>query len=169
MEESVDAGHWPDAVNAGQTKESMANIAAVLKAEISRVARKEVRAETEAIKKAASSHRSDIAELKRRVQALEQEFRRLGKLTVKVAPQPAEVAGADKLRFSAKGLASQRRRLGLSAEECGLLVGASGQSVYNWEAGGARPRAKLIPAIAALRSMGKKDAAARIAALKDGK
>ena len=68
-------------------------------------------------------------------------------------------------RFSAKGLISQRKRLGLSANECGLLVGASGQSVYNWESGSARPQAKHLTALAGLRSMGKKEAAARLAAL----
>jgi len=143
----------------------MANIATVLKSEISRVARKEVRAETETMKKAASTHRSDIAALKRRVQTLEQELRRLGKTAAKAAPRASEEVASGKIRFSAKGLASQRRRLGLSAEECGLLVGASGQSVYNWEAGSARPRPKLLPAIAALRSLGKKEAAARLSTI----
>ena len=66
-------------------------------------------------------------------------------------------------RFSAKSLASQRRRLGLSAHDCGLLLGTSGQAVYNWEAGKARPRAKHMPAIAALRTLGKKDAMAVLA------
>jgi len=34
-------------------------------------------------------------------------------------------------RFTAKSTASQRRRLGFSATECGLLIGASAQSVHN--------------------------------------
>ena len=68
------------------------------------------------------------------------------------------------IRFSAKSLASQRRRLGLSAAECGLLVGTSAQSIYNWEAGKVRPRARHLVAIAALRTLGKKDAAAHLAA-----
>jgi DNA-binding transcriptional regulator YiaG len=69
------------------------------------------------------------------------------------------------LRFSAKGLASQRRRLGLSAEACGALVGATGQSVYKWESGKIRPRARHLPAIAALRKMGRREAAARLTEL----
>ena len=145
----------------------MANIAAVLKSEISRVARKEIRTETEPLKKGVSAHRSDIAALKRRVQALEQELRRLGKVTAKAAPEAAEVASSDELRFSAKGLASQRRRLGLSAEDCGLLVGASGQSIYNWEAGKARPRSKHLTAIASLKTMGKKEVTAQLASRKE--
>ena len=145
----------------------MPNIASVLKDEISRVARKEVRAETQGLKKAVSAYRTEIAALKRRTQALEQEVRRLSKFSAKVAPPPADETASRTLRFSAKGFASQRQRLGLSAENCGLLVGASGQSIYNWEAGKARPRASHLAAIAALRSLGKKEAAARVASLQE--
>jgi DNA-binding XRE family transcriptional regulator len=144
----------------------MANIASLLKTEISRVARKEVRADTLDLKKAVGVYRTEIAALKRRAQALELELRRLSKAYAKAAPVEVQAQPAQKLRFTAKGLASQRRRLGLSAQDCGLLVGASGQSIYNWEEGKARPRAKHLPAIAALRGMGKKQAAARLASLR---
>jgi predicted transcriptional regulator len=145
----------------------MPNIASILKSEIARVARKEVRAGTEQLKKAATAYRSEIAALKRRCQTLEQQLRSVSRSGRKAAPA-AEAAqdGGTQLRFSAKGLASQRRRLGLSAHDCGLLVGASGQSIYKWEDGSARPRAKNVAAIAALRTMGKKEAAARLAGLR---
>lgn len=144
----------------------MTNIASLLKAEISRVARKEVRAETASLKKSVSTYRAEIAALKRRAQALEIALRRLSKAHAKAAPVEAQAPPAQKLRFVAKGLASQRRRLGLSAHDIGLLVGASGQSIYNWEEGSVRPQAKHLPAIAALRTIGKKQAAARLASLK---
>jgi DNA-binding transcriptional regulator YiaG len=147
----------------------MPNIASVLKSEIARVARKELRAETETLKKLVHAHRSEIAALKRRAQALEQELRRLGRRAAKAAPAGEEEQPAKSTRYSAKSLASQRRRLALSAEDCGLLVGASGQSVYNWEAGKARPRDRHLVAIAALRRLGKKEASARLAALRAAK
>jgi len=147
----------------------MPNIASILKSEISRVARKEVRGETASLKKAVSSYRAEIAALKRRAQTLEQQLRQLSKASPKVAPVAADEESSRSLRFSAKGLASQRQRLGLSADDCGLLVGASGQSIYNWEAGKARPRDKLLPGIAALRHLGKKEAAARLVALRAGR
>lgn len=143
----------------------MPNIASVLKSEISRVARKEVRGEVLGLKKAVSAYRAEIAALKRRAQALEQEMRRLSKASAKVAPVATSEVSAQALRFSAKGLASQRRRLGLSARDCGILVGASGQTIYNWEDGKARPRARHLPAIAALRTLGKREATERLAAL----
>jgi len=140
----------------------MPNIAALLKIEISRVARKEIRADTAYLKKAASNYRSEIAALKRRALTLESEVRRLSKATAKAAPAAHEEESGTAHRFSAKGLASQRKRLGLSAHDCGLLVGASGQSIYNWESGSARPRATHMAAIASLRTMGKKEAVARL-------
>lgn len=144
----------------------MPNIANVLKSEIARVARKEVRAETKGLKQAIVPYRAQIAELRRRTRELELQVKRLGRVTAKAASAaPAEDVGERSLRFSAKGLAAQRRRLGLSAQAFGALIGASGQSVYKWEEGKTRPRAKNLPAIAALRTMGKKEAAARLDAL----
>ena len=143
----------------------MPNVASVLKTEISRVARKEVRGETLPLKKAVSASRSEIAALKRRAQAFEQALRRLSKLHMNAAPSVAPGEDSGKSRFSAKSLSSQRRRLGLSAAECGLLLGASDQSVHNWEQGRTRPLARHLPAIAALRGMSKKDATDRLDAL----
>lgn len=141
----------------------MPNIASALKSEITRVARKEIRSEVEGLKKAVSTYRTEIAALKRRAQSLEQELRRLQKSAPKRETLPIDETGKT-LRFSAKGLASQRQRLGLSAEACGLLIGASGQSVYNWEAGKARPRARHLAAIAALRGLSKTQAAEALVA-----
>ena len=146
----------------------MPNIASVLKSEITRIARKEIRAEVEGLKKSVSAYRTEIAALKRRAQALEQELQRLHKSSPKPAPSATDEKGK-KLRFSAKRLAAQRQRLSLSAEAVGLLVGASGQSVYNWEAGKARPRANHLAAIAALRGLSKTQAAEILASRTGGK
>lgn len=144
----------------------MPNIASLLKSEIARVARREVRGEIQRLKKASASYRSEIARLKRRAQALEQQVKRLGKAPARGGAAAAEAERPGQgLRFSAKGLAAQRRRLGLSAEACGALIGASGQSVYKWESGKIRPRAAQLRGIAALRKMGKREAMARLQAL----
>lgn len=144
----------------------MPNIASVLKEEIARVARKEARGETQGLKKASAQYRSDIAALKRRIQALEQQVKRLGKAgSRKAAAASSGEEGGTSLRFSAKGLAAQRRRLGLSAAAVATLLGVSGQSVYKWEDGKTRPRASQIAAIATLRKLSKKEAAARLKAL----
>ncbi|CAN5697192.1 hypothetical protein BH11PSE7_BH11PSE7_16570 [soil metagenome] len=144
----------------------MPNIASVLKEEIARVARKESRGDNLKLKKASAQYRADIAALKRRITALEQLVARLGKSSRRAAPAAAgEADGRSKLRFSAKGLASQRKRLDLSAAQVAALLGVSGQSIYKWEDGKARPRASQLPAIATLRTMTKKQAAAKLAEL----
>ena len=146
---------------------NMPNIASALKTEISRVARKELKAETAALKKAAVAQRKEIAALKRRTLALEQALRRASRGQPRTSSLATDETASGVHRFSAKGLRSQRRRLGISAAECGLLVGASAQSIYNWEQGKARPQAKHLAAIAGLKTLGKKGAAAVIASRAD--
>jgi DNA-binding transcriptional regulator YiaG len=144
----------------------MPNLATTLKSEISRIARKEVRGEVESLKKAVATYRGEIAGLKRRAQALELEVRRLTKARAKAAPVSDEQTSETVRRFSAKGFAKHRQRLGLSAADCGLLLGASGQSIYNWESGEARPQARHLAALAAFRDLGKKAALAHLEAIK---
>lgn len=145
----------------------MSNIASALKNEITRIAAKVVRQQTKGLKTTVSPYRSEIAALKRRVHALEQQLRQ--KVTAVAAKARATDTAQDEtesnFRFSAKGLANHRKRLDLSAKDCGALIGASSLSVYKWESGKARPRAKNIEAIAKLRTMGKKEAAAALALL----
>jgi DNA-binding transcriptional regulator YiaG len=144
----------------------MPNIAAIFKSEISRLARKEVRSEIESLRKAANAYRSDIAALKRRTQSLEQALKANSKIRPVNLEKAVEEAPSKSIRFSAKGLASHRKRLDLSAEDLGLLLNTSSQSIYNWESGAARPRAKHLPAISALKTLGKKDALAILSRLK---
>ena len=137
----------------------MSNVASVLKEEIARVARKEIRRETSSLKTSSTTYRSEIAALKRRVLELERYLRRLGRAGGSAKPNAAsEDSVSPSTRFSPKSIAAQRRRLGLSAAECGLLIGASSQSIYNWEEGNARPRAQHLPAIFALRNLGRRQA-----------
>lgn len=141
----------------------MPNFASVLKDEILRLARKEVRREVEGLKKASAQYRSDIAALKRRVDALEKARARAEKKGDQaVASKGAGEEGAA-IRFSAKGLVSQRQRLGLSAAEMGTLLGVSAQTVYNWESGKSRPRKQQLAVVAAVRKMGKRQITAALA------
>lgn len=146
----------------------MPNIASLLKEEIARVARKQLRGETQNLKKASAQYRADIAALKRRILTLEKQLGRQSRAARKASSTAVEQDDpASGLRFSAKGLLAQRRRLGLSAADVAALLGVSGQSIYKWEDGKTRPRAKQLPAIAQLRQMSKKDAIARLAELSE--
>jgi len=151
----------------------MPNIANVFKAEITRLARKEVRDGGDGLRKTVVAHRAEIAGLKRRVQALEALVKKMAK-EQSAAPRrtPTRVAEAEPdtsrsgLRFRAKGMAANRKRLALSAADFGLLVGTTGQTIYAWESGKAKPRPEALAAIAALRGIGKREVDARLERLK---
>lgn len=141
----------------------MTNIGSVLKSEITRLSKKVVKEWAGPIQSASASHRRQIAALKKQVTELEKQVQRLAKVAgrEKAAVAPEESNGA--IRFQARGLRSLRARLGLSAEDFGRLISVSGQSVYNWEAEKTVPRLAQVKAIAALRSMGKREVTARLA------
>jgi len=143
----------------------MPNLASALKDEIARVARKEIRKETEGLKKASAQFRAEISSLKRRVVDLEKAAARLNKTVGTGKRTLADPDQAPRVRFSAKGLASLRVRFGLSAADMGALLGVSAQTVYNWEAEKTRPRQKQLEAFAAVRGLGKKQVAARLEAM----
>ena len=149
----------------------MSNIGTVLRDEIARLARRTIRGEVGGTKKATAQHRRDIAALKRKVAQLERQVAALVRRTLTrpdtSASSPA--AAGKRMRFVAKGLRSQRNRLGLSAAEFGQLAGVSAQSIYNWERGSAVPRAEQLTRLAALRAIGKREAGARLKSLPSGK
>ncbi|MGY4517383.1 helix-turn-helix domain-containing protein [Lysobacter sp. HA18] len=141
----------------------MPNLNTVLKTEITRLARKEIKTAVDPLRKSNAGYRREIAELKRQVAQLQRQLKASSKTTRAAAP--ADDEGGVRTRFVAKGLKSLRARLGLSAADFGRLVGASGQSVYNWEAGKTVPRDGQQAALAAVRGLGKREAVKRLEAL----
>jgi DNA-binding transcriptional regulator YiaG len=130
--------------------------------EISRIAGKEVRAETQALKKASAQYRSEIAALKRHIAGLEASIKKLSKGQPAKVAKPEEDEKSPALRFRVEGFAALRKKLGLSAADMGKLLGVSVQSVYHWETGKTKPRASQLAAISAVRKMGKKEVAAKL-------
>jgi DNA-binding transcriptional regulator YiaG len=148
-------------------RSAMPNIGAMLKQEITRLSRREIRGQVEATRKASAQYRRHIATLRRQIATLERQMallhRRLGNGSAAAGDSAASASdAAPKLRFVAKGLKAQRARLGLSAADYARLVGVSPQSIYNWEQGQTSPRAAQIAIIAQLRSLGKREAHARL-------
>lgn len=140
----------------------MPNVAALLKQEITRLARKEVRGTAGTLKRTTVQQRHAIAALRRQIAELQRQLAQLGRRLAKGAAAAPSAPETPKVRFVARGLRSQRARLGLSAAEFGKLVGVSAQSIYNWEQGAARPRAAQLGALVALRGIGKRQARERL-------
>ena len=136
----------------------MPNFASALKEEIIRVARKEIRKETEGFKNAAAKFRTENVALRKRVAELEKTVSRLQRMAGGTQAEKVEPGAAPRVRFNAKGLISLRQRLGLSASDLGALMGVSAQTIYNWEAEKSKPRQQQVSSFAALRGIGKKQA-----------
>ena len=140
----------------------MPDVAAVLKEEITRLARKEVKQQVGPLNKTIAEQRRTISGLKRDVASLartqaflqQQEKRRLAE-----APKASAAKG---VRFSPRWVTADRKRLGLSAKDYGLLVGVSGQTIYGWESGKSKPRATALAGWANMRSIGKREASRRL-------
>ncbi|MHB1034999.1 MAG: helix-turn-helix domain-containing protein [Pirellulales bacterium] len=139
----------------------MPNIATVLKDEMRRLAKREIKVNTSTTKGAVAQFRRDIAKLKRQMRA--QEKKRLGQ------PEPVEEDELEGVRFSARSAKAQRERLGLSQQAYATLVGVLPTTIYNCEAGNSRPRKEPFAALVAVRGIGKREATARLEAMKSEK
>jgi DNA-binding transcriptional regulator YiaG len=137
----------------------------VLKAEISRLARKEAKAIVAPIRKPSGATRKALADLKRRVAALEKAVKQANAALAKIpVPQPEPAAGKRNW-ISGKGVKSLRRRLGLSQEAFAKLVGVTPNAVYVWESkpGMLRMRETTKAAVMAVRGLGAREAKVKLA------
>ena len=139
----------------------MPNTVSVLKAEISRLARKEVKAELAATKKATATHRREIAELKRQLRDQAKKIAELERAMATAIPAEPEVDVAN-VRFSPKWVRTHREKLQLYQANYAALVGVSALTIYNWESKRTRPATKQLAAWGAVRALGKREAWARL-------
>jgi DNA-binding transcriptional regulator YiaG len=131
-----------------------------LKSEIARVARKELKDELQALRKVTTSHRSEIAALKRQVKSLANALKaatKTSKAGSKKSQAADEPAAAPGIRYSATRLAALRNKFGITQGQMASLLGVSYLSVHKWEAGAAKPRAAQLQKIALASKMGKRD------------
>lgn len=140
----------------------MSNVVNALKQEVLRLAKREAKAQVGKARKAVSQYRHEVARLKRLLAQREREVKYLRRQAQsdKVQSEDARLAG---VRHSARSVAAQRRRLGLSVADYARLVGVSPLSVYAWEQGRSRPRWTQLIALVAVRGISKKAAMARLA------
>ena len=142
----------------------MANIAGVLRQEIQRLARKEIRTQTDLLRKDNARLKRDVAALKRSVVALERDAKRLVPQVAQLRQKTvkANVEEAQTAKLGPKLIAALRRRLKLTRNEFAKLVGVSPNSVYLWEIGQISPRVEARASIVALRGIGVREARARL-------
>ena len=139
----------------------MPNIASVLKSEITRLARKEIKAELAATKKATTTHRREIAELKRQLKDQAKRIFVLERASATTKRAVPEVDAAN-VRFSPKWVRTHREKIQLSQRDYAALVGVSSLTIYNWESGKTRPAAKQLAAWGTVKALGKREAWKRL-------
>lgn len=128
----------------------MPDVAQVLKAEIRRVARSEIKGQIAAIK-------GQIRALKKTVRMQRETIATLRKAltTPMSSPRSVQTADDDKTaRITPASVKLHRLRLKLSQRQLGQLLGVSTNTIVRWEAGTSRPRAAHRAHLAELRSLG---------------
>jgi len=136
----------------------MPKIEQVLKSEIIRLAKKQIRATCGPLAR-------DVRELKRRVSQLSRTVAALDKMrAVMEAKRAAEGVKlevpeeqAKAARLSPLLIKKLRARLGLSQGQLACLVGVSGPAVAFWEQGRSRPQGQNRAALVALRGLGRRE------------
>lgn len=112
----------------------MANVMKELKAEICRLARKEIKRELAPVKRVVAARRRLLADLRRQALMLQKEISAMRKSVAPGRPaEPASAAPAGRFWISGKGVKTLRRRLGLTQAKLAKLAGVSVPSVVNWE------------------------------------
>lgn len=139
----------------------MPNIARMLKDEILRLARKELRSSVKTVKADCMALKAQVRDLRAQVAALEKSAAAKPGSVAAVASVPVKGQTPASMRFSSKTLRALRHRLGVSQKEMGKLVGLSAQAVYLWECKGGdlRLRNDTRQALLKLKAMGRREVA----------
>jgi DNA-binding transcriptional regulator YiaG len=145
----------------------MSNIAQVLKAEIIRLSRKEVKATVTPLRKSNFALKKAVWDLKNSISALAAENKRLSAICKSAQEnQPAILPEtAEKARFTSKGIRILRTKLGLSQESFAKLLGVSSQAVYvmeHKEGKRLKFRPKTLSSLLSVREMGEREAKRRL-------
>ena len=113
----------------------MSNVMKELKAEITRLARKAAKQALAPTRKTIVVQRGLIADLRRRVNAMQKELNALKNAVP--TPDKAVLLKQQTVRrfwITGPGVKALRKRLGLTQQAFGRLAGVSSQTVVNWEA-----------------------------------
>jgi DNA-binding transcriptional regulator YiaG len=146
----------------------MPNLSQVIKAEIARISRREIKSAVTPIRVSTIALRKSAADMKNRIARLESEVKRLSSLSATLQTnrkEPSSQTTDSKPRVTASGIRILRSKLGLSQESFGKLLGVSSQAVYIMEhkEGRLSLRSGTMANLLTIREMGKREAHAKLA------
>jgi DNA-binding transcriptional regulator YiaG len=141
----------------------MPNVAQVLKEEITRLARREVRAVCNPLREQVRSLRETVKKQQEIIRRLEKSLSKMADVsavttTSLFAPEEEET----RARATPASIRRHRHRLGLSQAALGELLKVSTNSVANWESGASKPRPQHRMALLRLRDLGVRDVASML-------
>ena len=137
-----------------------------LKAEIARLARREIRKSMAPLKRLGAARRRQIADLRRRIVALQKELKNASQVKAQAA-LPASSDAQSRFWITGKGVRSLRKRLGLTQVKMARLAGVSALTVVHWEASKNKVslrRKDTIARLQQIRTLNKRTAAAALGA-----
>jgi len=136
----------------------MGKIESVVKEEIARLARKEIRANVLPLKQEVTKLRLRVSQLEKTVAVLDRDASRMRKAEVeKLGKLKADEDEVQSARINGKWVQTLRQRLNVSQNELASLMGISVSGVRTWEYDISKPRGKNRAALVALRKLGRRD------------
>jgi len=136
----------------------MGKVEAIIKSEIVRLAKREMRRVATPLRRDIRSLKSTVSQLRKTVLDLErfnalQKKERDKQPPLKAAPEEVETS-----RLSPRLIRSLRKRLGLSQRNLARLAGVTPLAVYQWESGVFKPKKEKKGVLVALRKLGRREA-----------
>jgi DNA-binding transcriptional regulator YiaG len=150
----------------------MSDLISSLKSEIVRLSRKEAKAAVDPVRKPSIAARKAIADIKRRMAALEKELRRVNEVLSKVQSaqpcQPEPAASDVKVRITSRNVRGLRNRLKLAPAAFAKLLDVTPKWVYLYEnkEGPLKMRATTLKAFLAATALKAGEAKRRVSAMK---
>jgi len=135
----------------------MAKLESIIKSEITRLAKREVRSTFRPLRKEVWRMKLKLSNLIKNFTILDRLAKGIAKTKStepKLEATPEEVKAS---RLTPERIAGLRKKLGISQRELGLLVGATTGAVLSWEKGKFKPRGDKKAALVALRKVRKRD------------
>lgn len=136
----------------------MGKVEAIIKSEIVRLAKREMKKVATPLRKDVRILKSMVSQLRKTLSDLEGFVAFQRKEWKKSIPLRATSEEVETSRLSPKLIQSLRRRLGLSKRDLAHITGVTPLAVYQWESGIFKPKKEKKEILVALRKLGRRDA-----------
>jgi DNA-binding transcriptional regulator YiaG len=136
----------------------MGKVEGIIKSEIARLAKREVRKVSGPLGRDLRSLKSVVSQLRRtvlglqRITTIQQKELEKGKMVLE-----APLEEVKESRFSPRLIRSLRRHLGITQKELAVLTGVTVGAVHLWESGQFKPSMKKKAVMVALRKLGRRE------------